>query len=373
MARILYLTHVSWKIIKQRPQFIAECLSEYCEIDVYYKGTYKTPASDLKTKVESKERMTLHSYQILPFDKFRFFDHVCIDFVNRLWMKRQLPKIDDYDYVWISSPYTYRFVKNLIPDTAKIIYDCMDDYPMFPDIPQVTKKHMLKDEKILLQKAYKVFCTSNFLGKTIKERTGIDREITISNNGIKLPERNDSIDLPDDIKDKVELIKKQSFSLLYIGVISEWFDFEMILKSLNCYDDMYVFLAGPVKTKIPQHPRMHVLGTVERKYIFELMKAADALIMPFVVNDLIKSVNPVKLYEYIYSEKPVVSVRYSETEYFKEFVYLYNGIEEFNTIINKIRQGDFVLTENKKSSILSFIKNNTWESRGYIISRELAL
>jgi hypothetical protein len=44
--------------------------------------------------------------------------------------------------------------------------------------------------------------------------------------------------------------------------------------------------------------------------------------MPFQVTDLIQSVNPVKLYEYIYSNKASISVRYDETELLKK-IYLF--------------------------------------------------
>lgn len=375
MKKILYLTHVSWAIIKQRPQFIAEELSKYCQVDVYYKRTYKTPKKDLKTKLETNERMSLRSYQILPFDKISFFNHINVDWINRIWMKMQMPNFDDYDYVWISSPYTFRFIKNIVNDRTKLIYDCMDDHLAFPDAPLVSRGHMLEDEKTILEKAYKVFCTSNYLKDTILERAGIQREVIISHNGIKIPQQIDVTSIPEDISKILTLIKSKPLSLLYIGAISEWFDFGLILKALDEDEDMNVFLVGPVKTKIPEHKRLHVLGTVERTYIFELMKVSSALTMPFVVNDLIKSVNPVKLYEYIYSGKPVISVRYAETEYFKEFVHLYNGLDEFQDVIRTLRRGDdkaFDSTE-RNIKIRKFIESNTWEYRTKDISELLEL
>lgn len=361
MSKLLYISHVSWAIIKQRPQFLAEELSKYCQVDVYYKRTYKTPKKDLKTKLESNENLTLHSYQILPFDKIHFFDHISVDWINRVWMRLQMPNFDDYDYVWISSPYTFRFIKQLVKDKTKLIYDCMDDYPAFPDAPAVSRKHLLEDERLILNRAYKVLCSSAFLSQTIQERAGVQREVLLFSNGIKVPEKQKINEIPSDVLEKIRFIKKQSTSLLYIGAIAEWFDYDMILKALNNDENLHVNLVGPVKTTLPEHQRMHVLGTVERTYIFELMKSATALIMPFVVNDLIKSVNPVKLYEYIYSGKPVISVRYSETEYFKDFVHLYNGYDEFVDIVNTIKAGGG--NKGSDDDRKKFIEANTWEKR----------
>lgn len=361
MKRVLYISHVSWAIIKQRPQFIAEELAGHYNVDVYYKRTYKTPKKDLLTRVESKQNLALYSYQILPFDKIRVFDHISVDFINRIWMKMQMPKFDEYDYVWISSPYTYRFIKKLITPKTKLIYDCMDDYPAFPDVPPVARKHMLEDERLILENAFKVLCSSSYLSQTIQSRANVQREVLLFPNGIKIPDKQEITSIPSEIQEKIDFIKQLPISLLYIGAISEWFDYDMILRALNNDGKLHVVLVGPVKTKLPSHLRMHVLGTVERLYIFELMKAATALIMPFVVNDLIKSVNPVKLYEYIYSGKPVISVRYSETEYFKEFVHLYNGYDEFREEVDRIIKGQGEMGNN--NSRRAFIEANTWEKR----------
>ena len=371
MAKILYLMHVSWEIIKQRPHFIAEELSVNNQVDVYYKRTYKTPKKDLLTKIESNPNLSIGSYQILPFDKFKVFDHICLDFINRIWMRFQLPDFKNYDYIWVSSPYTYRFIKGMVDDKTKIVYDCMDDYPEFPDIPSATRNHMLVDEKELLYKSYKVFCTAKFLREKIQERAGLKRDIIISNNGIKVPSPSDITTIPEDVAKRIDFVKSLPFSLLYIGAISEWFDFELITKALDRDEKLHVVLIGPEKTKVPSHPRLHSIGSVERTYIFEFMKVSNALIMPFVVNDLIKSVNPVKLYEYIFTGKPVISVRYSETEYFKDFVNLYDGIDDFTEIVNKIKAGEYDSTPDYLNKCLEFISANTWKKRVECINEEL--
>ena len=43
--------------------------------------------------------------------------------------------------------------------------------------------------------------------------------------------------------------------------------------------------------------------------------------MPFKLNDIIRDVDPVKLYEYISMGKPVISVYYKEVNQFRDFVF----------------------------------------------------
>jgi hypothetical protein len=89
--------------------------------------------------------------------------------------------------------------------------------------------------------------------------------------------------------------------------------------------------------------------------------------MPFILSELILSVNPVKLYEYIYSNKPTVSVRYDETEQFDPYVMLYKNGDEYLKIMQRLVQGDFPEIDVDRNQ--SFVKNNTWNNRVEIIQQ----
>jgi len=86
---------------------------------------------------------------------------------------------------------------------------------------------------------------------------------------------------------------------LYIGTISSWFDFESIILMLDKNESANFVLIGPVDISIPKHNRLHYFGTFSRDYLPFFMLNAHVLTMPFKVNQLIESVDPVKIYEYI--------------------------------------------------------------------------
>jgi len=131
---------------------------------------------------------------------------------------------------------------------------------------------------------------------------------------------------------------------------------------LDKFTDLQILLFGPYYVLPPKHSRLIVFGQVEHKYIFKIMECSDAMIMPFLVNDLIKSVNPVKLYEYIYSCKPCISVYYEEVVKFKEFTYLYNNQRELVEMVGKLIIGKLQPKSNK-TEISKFCIENTWEKR----------
>ena len=83
--------------------------------------------------------------------------------------------------------------------------------------------------------------------------------------------------------------------------------------------------------------------------------------MPFKVNELIKSVNPVKLYEYIFTGKPIVAPLYGETVKFGPFVKLYDSTSKFLDIIEGIRENTQM--QESLNECRKYVEANTWKER----------
>ncbi len=349
MKNMLYLSNVSWTWIKQRPQFLAEELGQYYEVDVCAKLAYKN-----KANTEESENVNLNNFRMMPFQRF-----ACVRVLNyQLYsnrVKRMLKK-KLYDYIWIASPEYYFYIKENIPEEAIVIYDCMDDSVEFKKT-EYEKQLYLQSEKMLINRANIVFASAEHLRKVLLHRyNGVHSyKIKVLNNG--LAKR-----LMDNIpKTERPVSAGQMKNIVYIGTISEWFDFDLIISSLQKFDNIKYTLYGPVDIEMPSHERLAYKGFVEHEKIDEIMKNADLLIMPFKLNTIVESVNPVKLYEYISSRTPVVSIRYRETEKFAPFVYLYDGEEEFFDILYKLindKLNVIGIEEVKK-----FLNNNLWEKR----------
>ena len=111
---------------------------------------------------------------------------------------------------------------------------------------------------------------------------------------------------------------------------------------------------------IPFHNRLEFRGPTAHSNLLAIMTKAKGLIMPFILNDLIQSVNPVKLYEYIYSGKPILATRYGESEPFSDYVFLYENYSDFKKFIQENIMTDRNLDRERMQS---FALNNTWEAR----------
>ena len=136
--------------------------------------------------------------------------------------------------------------------------------------------------------------------------------------------------------------KHKLYTFAYFGTISTWFNFDYILRSLEECADIQYELFGPLAgVQIPKHERIHYHGTIEHEKLLENIKDADCLIMPFLINEIIEAVDPVKLYEYINFNKNILTCRYEEIERFEPFVCFYTGYDEFiKQILNLKKSND---------------------------------
>ena len=92
--------------------------------------------------------------------------------------------------------------------------------------------------------------------------------------------------------------------------------------------------------------------------------------MPFVLNDIILAVDPVKLYEYINFGKCIISVYYKEIERFSDFVYFYKDENEFVQLVDYLKTKGFPAKYTEKQQ-REFLENNSWEVRGKLINESI--
>jgi len=350
--------HVPWGWIKQRPHFIAEQLSERYHVEVFFTQSFRKiqlVRNEIAGNVEVRRLL------LLPYGRMKI-----ISAINSFLVALQL-RIKDYDYVWFTSPLLFKLLNKYIPATTKVIYDCMDDATEF----QFAKTHprfltqLQTYEGRLLERSDTVFTSSEYLKKKLSASYQFSSNVTVINNAISLnnTERNtllgESESLPFEIEER---FKNARFRITYIGTISDWMDFELIIESVEKFQEITYFFIGPAEVKIPMHERIFHFGPIEHKYVSSVLQSSDVLVMPFKLNELVLSVNPVKLYEYIYANKPTISVKYNETLQFEDYVYLYKNKEEYFSILQRIIDNDFPCKKSDEEN-KRFAKMNSWEER----------
>jgi hypothetical protein len=352
---------VPWAWIKQRPHFFAEFLNKDFDVKIFYKKPLKVKKSNLVNKKD--DVMYIASFFVFPFKKIPILKKISLlEWINVLLIKLQLPSLKKQDLVWVTSLSMYNYIRKILPSDIQLVYDCMDDELEFPDVKTNIDlyKEALIVEHELMKRANVILCSSNYLRAKIIERSKVNRDVLVVNNAVSLPLK-ENIRRQEILKVLDRLDKLENI-FMYVGAISSWFDFESVIYFLDNEETVNVVLIGPADIEIPCHSRLHHLGTIDRSDLFIVMDYAKALIMPFILTELIRSVNPVKLYEYIWTAKPIIATSYGETAAFQEYAYLYDSFQEFNEIASSILNGDLLAKKNKEESTV-FLENNTWEER----------
>ena len=350
--KILYLNHVCWEWIFQRPQILALKLEEDFDCTIVNKMFIlgKTVAHDNR---EPKRRKNVWLFP--KEQKYKAINHIN-NLLYRIYIKRIANK---YDLIWACHPSVYDGVPKKFK--GKIVYDCMDNHIALTS--EDNKERLKGLERRLIEESDLIFVTSNKLKETV---SGLQDAILVRNGF--------STDMPSmPIKNSA---MKDKYIIGYFGTVSSWFNFDLLKNSIKECGNVEYHIIGPVSTDQCDVSKLESKdivfeGIVEHKRLPEATKDYDALIMPFVVNDIILSVDPVKLYEYINLGKCVISVWYPEVDRFEPFVYFYRTKYEYIELIKHLSVIGFKpkYTEEQRKD---FIEQNSWDAR-YSLIREKIL
>lgn len=360
-SKIAYLMHVDWNWIKQRPHFLYEELTRYYLMDLFY--IHKVYDKHKKSIENSRN---VHSdSQVTQIKKIPLSGRIKIlqvieQFVNR----KSIRSLDKYECLWITSPVLLDFIPLECFRGKTIIYDCMDDFLSFyPHSPRLDKLKAM--EASLVEHSDLIITSSNYLQNkmTSSYRRHIGNTPVVINNGIS-PALINSI-RPGLNIDSLQAHSKKAgqnpINMMYIGTIGEWIDFELIVGILQQVHNINFTMVGPIDTKVPSHPRLKFLGMIEHQKLPEVADTADAFIMPFKLSELILSVDPVKIYEYIYFHKPIFAINYAEMQKFLPFVHLYSSEAELLEFIDDLQSDRIEMYSEEEST--KFLQQNTWSSR----------
>jgi hypothetical protein len=256
------------------------------------------------------------------------------------------------NYIWITSPELLPYIPE---NNSKLIYDCMDDICGFHHSPAY--RNELEDlEKNLVLHSSLIVASSQQLINVIKSRVKCSKKVYLIRNafgGDILPAQVFS-----------PLKQKEIYKIGYIGTISSWFDYDAINHCIEKINNIEIHLIGPVDTGLINNinERIHFYGPIEHQNLYNYCKGFDCLILPFKINQLIKSVDPVKLYEYINFNKPIISVYYEEIDRFSPFVYFYNDSNSLYQLLTSLINQSFPKKYTNQER-QGFLETNSWDIR----------
>jgi GT2 family glycosyltransferase/glycosyltransferase involved in cell wall biosynthesis len=235
----------------------------------------------------------------------------------------------------------------------RLVYDCMDEHTGFGTHGAGTPE----DERRLITGADLVLVTS---------KTLLDKVARTRPDALRLPNAADAErfeNLPS--RGASPLAKLARPVVGYYGAIAAWFDVAAVAEASRRHPDWSFALVGDTSGAalegLDDRPNVHRFGEVPYDKLPSYVAGFDVCTIPFERTPLTEATNPVKLYEYLATGKPIVARRLPELEPFSDVVTLYDAGADFTTALERAVRED--ATANLTDRRRALARENTWEVR----------
>jgi len=294
----------------------------------------------------------------LPFgNKYRWINKINQWFISHS-IKKQLGKLEH------GTIDLYTFLPNAVDmlpamNFRHVIYDCVDDHASFTGLINADVVYQM--EKDLMEQADVSFATARQL---MEARKGWSSNFHLIPNGAEYEvfepaSREGSLPTPDEL----ESIKQPIVG--FYGGISDWIDIPLITEVARELKEFSFVFIGPVATNVDELkklPNVHMFGSRPYKQLPNYLQHFDTTLIPFRINKLTESVNPIKMFEYLAAGKPVVSTPLPEVLSFQDVVEIGATKEEMIAAIKRSVLPEY-RTEEWTEKRKEVGRVNSWDAR----------
>jgi len=194
-----------------------------------------------------------------------------------------------------------------------VMYDCMDDWARFRGIGDA----VLAKEEHLVREADLTVVSSRLLEEKWRS---LARRLVLVPNGIDL----DHYQLHYVENDLLDSASRPVIG--YFGALASWVDVSLLEAIASRFPHALLVLAGGHfdvdLSGLAALPNVRLLGQRPYDEMPKLLWHFDVCIIPFLINELTEATNPVKLFEYLFSGKPIVAPHLTELVPLEHLCYL---------------------------------------------------
>lgn len=348
---IICFSDIRWDFLKHRHQHILERLPKDWNI-LFFQPSNLFRNSNMTKCSKIPDNIIVVTIPTLPyFDKNSFLRKINDKFIV-FWSKYYAKKYNFNDSILLF--YEPRFVSVIGQLNERLVwYEIVDDRLQFDEIHSWYLQYIEK----LLKKSNVLTTSSKILYQKFSQNF---KNIFYIPNAVD-PQHfhlNEKISSPNDLKNINSPI------IGYVGTIGEWFDFELIQKILNEYPDYSIVILGYVNSKfkksihaLGKFKNFHNLGIKSYLDLPQYLQQFSCCIIPFKINELTNSVNPLKLYEYSAAGKNTISTNLPEIQEFSDIVYLAKDHDEFLNMIPKA-----ITNQQDSQKLIKFAEEHNWNT-----------
>ncbi|GAV26215.1 hypothetical protein ciss_21480 [Carboxydothermus islandicus] len=221
------------------------------------------------------------------------------------------------------------------------------------------KEKVKKYEKHLIYISNEVW----FVGEKLKDiylskysEVLISKKVKIVPNGI-------NSQIFANVRSQVKFKTKGKINIGFVGALAGWVDIDLMKKILGI-ENCVLNIAGPdfvgVLRELRKYKNLKYYGTIDKKDVPNFINDQDICLLPFRLdNPLSIASEPLKLIEYFYLQKPVISTSIPAINKVRHLVYVLESPnnDDIESIIKK------AYYEDEKFKVLryNFAKEYIWE------------
>lgn len=244
-------------------------------------------------------------------------------------------------------------------NSTHMLYECVDEFAV--DKGLVRKDTIARLERETMEQCDAVVVTAPHLYKC---KNGFARSTHLIPNAVDAEhyrETNKGKIRPAEIFDR---LPKPVVG--FIGALAYWIDLDLIAylaERLPTYSFVFV---GPVSVNVGRlrdFDNIHFLGRKPYDELPRYIAGIDVCINPYILDDIASGCSPLKLYEYMASGKPIVSVRMPEAEEFPQLVEIADSYEGFAAKVVQMAAMSDEWKKDHAERAWNESQNHTWEKR----------
>jgi len=228
------------------------------------------------------------------------------------------------------------------------VYDAMDDFPAF--YQGLSRRSMEGCQRRLVSRVSKVLASSTALrDKLLSTTDKVELVLNACDIQALAP------------VDGLELGEKQRI-LGYVGTIGRWFDWDLVVALARANPANRIQLIGPVFTPAPcpLPSNIELLPECSHAEAISAMAGFSVGLIPFKLNRLTASVDPIKYYEYRSLGLPVISTHFGEMAQRSEELEVW--LVDHQSDLHNVSQTALAFQSNRLA-IRQFRRDNLWSIR----------
>jgi glycosyltransferase involved in cell wall biosynthesis len=238
-------------------------------------------------------------------------------------------------------------------------YDWTDDWTKFELIPLADREAYARLSERMPKSVDAVFAVSREL---------YERARLVNANTHWMPNATSLHDMLDNPREPDAAIGGIPAPRLgYVGHIGDRIDFDLLRMIAETRPDWSIVMIGPVWSnrvdeaeELGRLPNVHFVGPRPYAALPGVIGQLDACLIPHTLDALTASMDPIKLYDYLATGKPIVTTRVAGVDRFADAVYIAETPAAFVARIEQaLAEPDATLSEKRRA----YGRDNSWSAR----------